>query len=196
MQVWRSLGLRWPKAPRESSTVSRAFIPSQEEEPRCPDTQDLAQTRGFPARRAGRFHQRGKPEAPCLPPSKRTSTSIRSIQEVGGGGHARLPAGLSFPSPRLLPSPEVPLLPHWSSHLASYFWPRGRRSETRLGVCVCVCAANPQTSLQGLATPCGRPSYRPSPGPHLPPSPLVPALGQGRPWPRLGCTRWGARKGK
>lgn len=48
-----------------------------------------------------------------------------------------LPVVLSFPSPRLLPSPEVPLLPHWSSHLASYFWPWGRRSETRLGVCVC-----------------------------------------------------------
>lgn len=117
---------------------------------------------------------------------------IQSYQEVGWGGHAMLPAGLSFPSPRLLPSPEVPLLPHGSSHLASYFWPRGRRSETRLGG-VCVCVANPQTSLQGLATPCGRPSYRPSPSP---PPPLVPALGQGRPWPRLGYTRWGARKGK
>lgn len=122
------------------------------------------------------------------------STSIRSDKEVEGVTTPPGPAGLSSPPPGRCPPQRCPLLPHWSSHLASYFWPRGRRSETRLGVCVWQI---PRPVFWGWPHPVGGPASLPSPHPHPPPSPpLVSALGQGRLWPRLGCTQWGARKGK
>lgn len=158
-----------------------------------PGHQGLAQTRGFPTRGAGRFHQGRKPEAPSQALSKCTSTSNTSDEEVEGVATPPLQLASASPPPgRRLPQ-RYPLLPHWSSHLASYFWPRGRRSETRLGG-GCVWQI-PRPVLRGWPHPVGRPLSLPSPAP-TPSPPLVPALGQGRPWPRLGCSRWGARKGK
>lgn len=132
-----------------------------------------------------------------LPASKQTHQHLNQKHSRGGRGGAMpgFQLASASPPPGCCPPQRSPYC-----HTGPATWPvisgQGEGEVKPDWGCVCVCAANPQTSLQGLATPCGRPSYRPSPGPHPPPSPLVPALGQGRPWPRLGCTRWGARKGK
>ena len=57
-------------AHQTSSTKLRVLIPTHGREPRYPDTQDLAENRGFLACKAGRVHQGGRPEAPSPTPSK------------------------------------------------------------------------------------------------------------------------------
>lgn len=126
-----------------------------------PRQEDLVQTRGFPASRTGRFQGRGPHQLPFQLASGR-------------------------PSPRPPPSPGSPRLPCWSSHLASYFWPRGRRSETRLGGRVWQV---PRPVFWGWPHPVGHPPSLPSPAP----TPLTttspsPRTGQALATPRLHPT--------
>lgn len=126
----------------------------------------------------------GRPEAPSLALSKCTSTSITSDKEVEEGANTLFPAGLSPPPPGHCPPQRSPLLPQWSSHLASYFWPRGRRSETRLGGSVC--GKSPDQSSGAGHTLWAALLLCPAPPPHPHPTTSPsPRTGQALATPRL-----------
>ena len=130
--------------------------------------EDRAQPRGFPASRAGRFQEEGG----NTPPS-------------------------SWPQAPTPPGHCPPQGPPYC-HTGPATWPvisGQREGEVKPDLGGGSCGKSPDWSsgaghtLRAALLLCKAPPLPPSPG-------LVPALGQGRPWPRPGCTLRGARKGK